>query len=71
NQFEEIDGDIQNNETTWHGRITSSILDEVEKGRAVLIICATIKDAIEIRERFISVVGYDSDKVRYILEMIR
>ncbi|WP_371253674.1 DEAD/DEAH box helicase [Orientia tsutsugamushi] len=63
-QFEEIDGDIQNNETTWHGRITSSILDEVEKGRAVLIICATIKDAIEIRERFISVVGYDSDKVR-------
>lgn len=63
-QFEEIDGDIQNNETTWHGRITSSILDEVEKGRAVLIICATIKDAIEIRERLISVVDYDSDKVR-------
>ncbi|KJV54898.1 secA DEAD-like domain protein, partial [Orientia chuto str. Dubai] len=63
-QFEEICGDIQNYETTWCSRITSSIFDEVEKGRAVLVICETIKDAIEMRDRFISVTDYDSNKVR-------
>ncbi|CAG8617162.1 6790_t:CDS:2, partial [Dentiscutata heterogama] len=49
-QFKELEGIVANDKTKWCVEIVSNIIQESEKGRAVLVICKTIEDVTVIYE---------------------
>ncbi|CAG8543978.1 12521_t:CDS:2 [Cetraspora pellucida] len=54
-QFKELEGIIASNNIEWHMNILDNVMQEIVRGRAVLVICETIEDVRTIHNNLLKV----------------